>query len=364
MISGAVGAVTGEVLAEAFNPIADLRAEIYAEHPNFDALSKADQWSILQSKTDTHRKAWKLVSAITGGVFGGNANVAYQAADTAIENNYVHVVLAAMTIGYIGYVGYQVGSAIYDGDYEEALKTLGIEVVTFAVGGVVAKGAVAGGKIAFRFVGSTKTYATVAEALSAAYEKTPGLKLCMKSAHNKIITVFERFEGTSVGQKLGEWDARLAGRGVVADFEAPVVELESKKFIPKGWDRAEDFTFKGRTNKVYQRDDLIDLNRVDDLGKTNIERMRSGKPPISSDGTPINLHHTIQEMDGPILEITQSMHKENHGLLHIWPNKAAQQHGSVNGTLRREVLPEINRTEFSSWRSAYWQNRVKDLTSK
>ncbi|CAO5674959.1 MAG: hypothetical protein NEHIOOID_01389 [Holosporales bacterium] len=183
MISGAVGAVTGEVLAEAFNPIADLRAEIYAEHPNFDALSKADQWSILQSKTDTHRKAWKLVSAITGGVFGGNANVAYQAADTAIENNYVHVVLAAMTIGYIGYVGYQVGSAIYDGDYEEALKTLGIEVVTFAVGGVVAKGAVAGGKIAFRFVGSTKTYATVAEALSAAYEKTPGLKLCMHLQH-------------------------------------------------------------------------------------------------------------------------------------------------------------------------------------
>jgi A nuclease of the HNH/ENDO VII superfamily with conserved LHH len=49
-------------------------------------------------------------------------------------------------------------------------------------------------------------------------------------------------------------------------------------------------TFGG--NRVYQRDDLINRNFVDDLGRTNLERMQSGIAPIGPDGRSINLHHT------------------------------------------------------------------------
>lgn len=99
-------------------------------------------------------------------------------------------------------------------------------------------------------------------------------------------------------------------------------------------------------NRVYQRNDLIDPNRVDPVsGRTNLELMQAGRAPLGPDGKPVNLHHLTQSQSGAIAEVTQTLHSNNHGVLHM-PNT---------------VPSGINRTEFNAWRRNYWRNRANDF---
>ncbi|MFL4470135.1 HNH/ENDO VII family nuclease [Tateyamaria armeniaca] len=103
-------------------------------------------------------------------------------------------------------------------------------------------------------------------------------------------------------------------------------------------------------NRVYQRDDLIDPDVVSTwrengvvVSGTNLERMASGRAPIGPDGNPVNLHHLTQTQGGAIAEMSQSFHQTNYGTIHI----------NTGG------LPSgINRSQFNTWREAYWRNRV------
>ena len=98
--------------------------------------------------------------------------------------------------------------------------------------------------------------------------------------------------------------------------------------------------------KVYQRDDLIDINKIDKDGLTNLQRMKNGKAPLGPDDQPINLHHMIQTEDSAIAEITQSMHQRYKKTIHINPNS---------------MPSAIYRPKFKRWREEYWKNRVKDF---
>jgi RHS repeat-associated protein len=53
--------------------------------------------------------------------------------------------------------------------------------------------------------------------------------------------------------------------------------------------------------RVFQRDDLFDPYLVID-GKSNIERMQKGRPPVGFDNEPVNLHHLIQKEPGTLVE--------------------------------------------------------------
>ena len=103
----------------------------------------------------------------------------------------------------------------------------------------------------------------------------------------------------------------------LADIKATTV-LEKHPNPTKSDSWTHYVEFKG--NRVYQRNDLIDPNKVHPVYGTNLEAMKQGKPPIGPDGKPINLHHTIQTNDGPIAEITQTFHQQNTGIIHINPN--------------------------------------------
>ncbi|MFG6654203.1 hemagglutinin repeat-containing protein [Scandinavium sp. M-37] len=101
---------------------------------------------------------------------------------------------------------------------------------------------------------------------------------------------------------------------------------------------------KVKGNKVYQRNDLFDPGYVDPKsGKTNLELMQGGRAPIGTDGKPVNLHHMLQSQDGPIAEVTQGFHKDNHSIIHINDNS---------------IPSGINRSEFNKWRSDYWKQRA------
>lgn len=100
-------------------------------------------------------------------------------------------------------------------------------------------------------------------------------------------------------------------------------------------------------NPVMQRNDIIDPNRLDNLGRTNIERMKAGSAAIGPDGKSINLHHIYQTPDGPIAELTDTFHSVNHEKLHTF-----LKHGEPS---------RIDRDAFAVWRSAYWRQRGQEM---
>ncbi|EJF77023.1 Hemolysin precursor [Candidatus Bartonella washoeensis] len=109
-------------------------------------------------------------------------------------------------------------------------------------------------------------------------------------------------------------------------------------------------------NKVYQREDLFDPNKIvtwtvngKEVKGTNIERMKTGRAPLDADNRPIELHHMLQTHDGPIAEVTNKFHKKNTAAIHINPNTM----GSA-----------IDRDIFDRWRMEYWKERAKGYEKK
>jgi RHS repeat-associated protein len=99
--------------------------------------------------------------------------------------------------------------------------------------------------------------------------------------------------------------------------------------------------------RIYQRDDLVDPGYIspgDKYGRSNLKRMTQGLAPMGPDDKPLNLHHMLQTQDGPIAEVTQSMHSGNFRQLH-W--KA--------GT---KIPSGINRVAFEAWKTRYWMDRA------
>lgn len=71
---------------------------------------------------------------------------------------------------------------------------------------------------------------------------------------------------------------------------------------------------KGKTALVRN----IDLNFVDEMGRTNLARMQSGLAPLDPTGTPYELHHIGQKVDSTLAILTRSEHRMggNHAIWH------------------------------------------------
>ncbi|PHM30272.1 HNH/ENDO VII family nuclease [Xenorhabdus innexi] len=74
--------------------------------------------------------------------------------------------------------------------------------------------------------------------------------------------------------------------------------------------------------------------------------MEKGLAPLDASGNSVNLHHMLQRKDGPITEMTQKFHEDNHSVIHINDNS---------------IPSGINRSEFDKWRSSYWKECAQDF---
>ena len=106
------------------------------------------------------------------------------------------------------------------------------------------------------------------------------------------------------------------------------------------------------SRRVYQRND-IDFSMTDKSGKTNLERMREGHAPIGNDGKPVQLHHVLQEENGPVVEIREVTHREYNRTLH----------GLVGngGSFRND--PVLDR-QYRNFKSAYWKWRARQYMER
>ena len=73
----------------------------------------------------------------------------------------------------------------------------------------------------------------------------------------------------------------------------------------------------------------IDLDLVDDLGRTNLQRMQEGLAALAPDGSSYQLHHIGQQADSTLAILTQAEHLQggNHSIWHIF-GSASQVHGT------------------------------------
>lgn len=88
----------------------------------------------------------------------------------------------------------------------------------------------------------------------------------------------------------------------------------------------------------------INLSQIDEYGKTNLERMLSGKAPLDSTGKPFELHHIGQRNNGSLAILTSTEHD------------AAALHGYVQQS-------EIDRGTFNTARKPeFWKTMGKMLS--
>lgn len=96
--------------------------------------------------------------------------------------------------------------------------------------------------------------------------------------------------------------------------------------------------FEGK--KVYIKDGLFSFSL------DNQEEMKKGNAPIGADGCSVELHHTTQRDNSPILEILYTVHKGYYNTLH---DTAQNKYGS-----------DIDRAAFTAWKKRYWKHRVEE----
>lgn len=91
----------------------------------------------------------------------------------------------------------------------------------------------------------------------------------------------------------------------------------------------------------------IDLNMIDEFGRTNLQRMQEGLAALDPTGISYELHHIGQNPDSTLAILTKAEHMQN-GNNSIW-----HELGSTS---------KINRTSFDKQREAFWIEMAKVST--
>ncbi|WP_176758049.1 HNH/ENDO VII family nuclease [Melghirimyces thermohalophilus] len=132
--------------------------------------------------------------------------------------------------------------------------------------------------------------------------------------------------------------------------------FESDLYTPITW-KGSTTLRNGRTydisRRVYQRNDIDWKSSQfrDKYGRTNLDRVKDGDPPLSSDGQSIQLHHVIGKEPGAMAEIPRSVHQKY----------SKQLHGIIEKSFRRN--PTLNEM-YNNYRQQYWRWRAEQVERK
>lgn len=149
-----------------------------------------------------------------------------------------------------------------------------------------------------------------------------------------ITAAGEGFKWGAIGGALGGGVSegvglRGAARNGLTMNEAALIQRESKmpldvigalqsmdqyQILKDAGVYVSDTPIAGRTALIRH----IDLNQTDELGVTNLQKMKNGAAPLDPDGTPYELHHVGQQNDGTLAILTRAEHraKGNHSIWH------------------------------------------------
>lgn len=253
----------------------------------------------------------------------------------------------------------------YDDTYEKVIKNvaIGTGVILVCVTVSVVTGGAGAPAISMIFAASAKTGTIVAlssGAISAAASgivtgvQTGDMQQALKMA---ALSGSDSFKwGAISGAISGGAGETLALKGATRNGlsmnEAAEIQKESHypiDIIKQFHSKKEYEVFKeiGLKSQMVDgklalvRND-IDLNAVDEYGRSNFERMTKGLSPIDSNGNSFELHHIGQNADGSLAILTQQEH--DNAVLHGFKN-----------------ISEIDRTTFAKQRKQFWKTMAQLL---
>lgn len=135
---------------------------------------------------------------------------------------------------------------------------------------------------------------------------------------------FSLWRGTSHGLSLNE----VATIQKESNYSMDVIK-EIRSFDEYKIYREAGLNSKMIGNKLSLVQD-IDLNFVDEMGRTNAQRIMQNLSPLDPDGLPYQLHHIGQNNEGTLAVLTRSQHMQggNNGVLHRLKEVSEVSHGS------------------------------------
>ena len=255
----------------------------------------------------------------------------------------------------------------YDDSYERMIRNvaIGAGVILVCVTVSVLTGGVGAGAISLVFAEAAKT-GTICALSSAAIGGVSSAAISGIQTGDMNKALKEGAIGASEGFKWGAIMGCISGgiseASVVSKFknvdlkiplkDAVKIQKESKlpvDIIEQFHSMEEYSVFKeaglkagminGKTALI--RD--IDLNLVDEYGRTNLQRMKAGLAALDTSRKPYELHHIGQEANGALAILTQAEH-DNAAL-----------HGF-------KAISEINRPEFNNIRKLFWKEMANVLS--
>lgn len=247
----------------------------------------------------------------------------------------------------------------YDNTYEQMIKNVvtgaGVILICVTVSAVTAGGAPA---VSMIFAASAKTgtimglssgaLGGVASGIVTGIE-TGDLEQAIKVA---ALDGSEAFKwGVITGAISGGVNQTIALKGATMNGltmnEAAIIQRESKYPLDviKQFHSVEEYNVFKNANlkaKVIDGKSLlvrndINLKRVDEYGRTNLERMKSGLSPLDASGKSYELHHVGQQADGTLAILTQIEH--DNAVLHGY-----------------ETISKIDRNLFAKERKEVWKS--------
>lgn len=252
----------------------------------------------------------------------------------------------------------------YDGTYHKAIRdvAIGTGVVLVCVTVSVAASAISApvaSTVSIIFAASAKASAVGALTGAAFGSACSGILAAIETGDSEqALKAFA--SGAADGYKWGAISgAAIGGVGEAIQFKRAVdsglslnqavIQRKSKYPVEvvKSIRNADEYSIYEKANLVPEEINgksalvrKIDLKYVDPDGRTNLERMQMGKPPLDSNGVAYEVHHIGQKDDSPLAILTQAEHRSagNNKILH--PNRE---------------LSEINRTAFEKTKKEFWK---------
>lgn len=253
----------------------------------------------------------------------------------------------------------------YDDTYDKVIRNIaiGTGVILLCVTVSVVTGGVGAPAVSMIFAASAKS-ATVFALSSGVISgvsagvvegiETHDFDKAMKAAALKGNEGF--MWGACTGAVAGGASESIALKGATLNGltmnEAAAIQKESKYPLDviKEFHTTEEYnvfkTANLKTQMINGKTALvrsdIDLNITDDLGRTNLQRMKDGLSPLDSNGGKFELHHIGQESDATLAILTEAEH--DNSVLHGF-----------------KTISEINRKKFKKIREEFWKEMARLL---
>ncbi|MBV1756426.1 MAG: HNH/ENDO VII family nuclease [Dethiosulfatibacter sp.] len=255
----------------------------------------------------------------------------------------------------------------YDDTYERIIKdvAIGSGVILICVTVSVVAGGVGAPAVSMVFVASAKTGTIIALSSGALSGVAAGVVTGMKTRDfDQAVKAgaaagADGFKwGAISGALLGGATETIALKGATLNGlsmnEAALIQKETgyPLDVIKGLKNIEQYKIlkqAGLKTKLISGKsalvrDGINLNYVDEFGRTNLERMKKGLAALDANGIPYELHHIGQKTDSTLAVLTQAEHRlgNNHKIWHDL-SKAS----------------EIDHASFDKIRQAFWKDYLE-----